>query len=250
MKAINILVLLLLALPLGAQTNELIPVLICGDQSFTNARITQTSPAYAIVSYPGGIAQVAMSNLPAAYQQRYGYNPTNAEKYLAEKKQRELAARERQAASAKSEAMPAGAVQTIELTGILDETTYGGIPLCSVSGGHAPGKILVKNMPGPVSDFLHRYQKLKADIDAEETAPVNVTATATRRGPNHAARAAERAANRATREAKGERKVEVKQLRRQLSEMEKSRGQNASVRAYPTGQSWSGYEIWVCTGTP
>ncbi|HTY88034.1 MAG TPA: hypothetical protein VMB80_11255 [Candidatus Acidoferrum sp.] len=253
MKAITTALVLLAALAVEAQTNELIPVLVCGEQSYTNARITQTSPAYAVISHEGGVAQVAMSNLPVAYQQQYGYSPADAEKFLAEKKRKEEEARRRQAAYEKAAAAMAGPEETVELTAILDETSYGGIPLCAGrrSGhGQGQGKMLVKNMPGPVSNYLHQYQKLKADVEAEETTPITVTAQATRNGSGHAQKAADKAANRALKEAKAERKVQLKHQNKQLSDMEKSLKENASIRAYPTGQSWSGYEIWVCTGTP
>jgi len=250
MRAIWVFVLLLGAWRLEAQTNELIPVLNCGEHSYTNARITLASPAYAVVTHAGGVAQINWTNLPTEYQQRYGYDPADAEKFLAEKKQKEREARAREAAYERAAAAPAGPEETIYLTAILDDTSYGGIPLCSVGGNHTPGTVLVKNMPGPVSDVLHRCRNLKADISAAEMEEVTVTAQATRGSPGRSAKAANKAAAKAMKAAQAERKVEIRQMKQQLSELERSLKQNATVRAYPTGQSWSGYGIWVCTGLP
>ena len=247
MKSIRILVALLIALPLGAQTNDLIPILTCGEQSFTNARISLASPAYATISHEGGISQIALSNLPAEYQSRYGYNPTNAAAFLAAQRQRERDAHQRFVAHENAAAAVAGPAETLHIAAILDETTYGGIPLCAVhhSGSHqGAGTILVKSIPGPVSDFLHRYQKLKADINTVETTPVTATAT----GPNR--KAARRAANREVAQEKQAGKAQLKDLKAQLSDMEKLFKDNTVVRACPTGQNWSGYEIWVCAGNP
>jgi hypothetical protein len=130
-------ILLLAALSTFGQTNEpVIDVLAAGGQFYTNAQITRVTPAYAVVSYNGGIVQLALSNLPAPYQEKYGYDPDKAARYLADKKQKlqeqRAALNARQAAYNQAVASLAGTNRPVQVISILDELSNGGIPRCAV----------------------------------------------------------------------------------------------------------------------
>lgn len=178
-------ILLLVALSTSAQTNEpVIGVLPAGGQFYTNARITRVTPAYAVVSYNGGIVQLALSNLPASYQEKYGYDPDQAARYLADKKQmlqeRRATQNARQAAYNQAVASLAGTNRPVQVISILDELSNGGIPRCAVPD--VPDGILVKNLPDPVRNFLNRKKQLAADINSfSDKVQADASAAARRR---------------------------------------------------------------------
>jgi putative endonuclease len=120
-----------------AGIEPVIGVLPAGGQFYTNARITSVTPAHAVVSFDGGIVQLALSNLPASCQKKYGYDPDKAAKYLAEEKQklqeRRAALMARQAAYNQGVALLAGTNRPVQIVSILDEVSNGGIPRCAVS---------------------------------------------------------------------------------------------------------------------
>src|ERR1700690_3037456 len=70
--------------PANASDEIRVGTLPAGDKIYTNAVITRVTPAYAVVNYQGGLVQIPMSNMPAAYQTQFGYTPEKAVQFLEE----------------------------------------------------------------------------------------------------------------------------------------------------------------------
>jgi len=263
MKTIPLL-LLLVALSAFAQTNEaVIGVLPAGGVFYTNARITRVTPAYAVVSYDGGIVQLALSNLPAAYREKYGYDSDKAAKYLAEEKQKALERRAalmaRQAAYNQAMAALAGTNRPVQIISILDEQSNGGIPLCAIPD--AADGILIKNLPDPVKSFLNRKKQLAADIDsfsAQVEADAGAAARAQAVAPAYSSTDPDinDAQNRQRAQANlmalkvREKQAELDKMKKAMSDLEAEAAGQATIMAFPTGQFFGGFEIWNCVGMP
>ncbi|HTY88010.1 MAG TPA: hypothetical protein VMB80_11135 [Candidatus Acidoferrum sp.] len=249
----------------SAQTNEaLIPILTAGTQSFTNARITHVTPAYAVVSYDGGIAQVALSNLPTAYQRQYDYDPTNAAKYLEDKKQEQLQARARlqaqRAAYQRYVASLAGTNQPVRIVSINAEAPY---LKCTAETKSGTRDINLKNLPDPVRNFITRLNQLRGEVasfedrvddytraarHADALAPTTPILTTGGNSGDANSPVNQRAqANLMLNRAEDMQKQLVK-MKEDLAAMESESVKNTTVLAYPTGQIYDQLEIWVCTG--
>jgi hypothetical protein len=256
--------LLLIALSAFAQTNEpVIGVLPAGGVSYTNARITRITPAYAVVSYEGGIVQLALSNLPVAYQKKYGYDPDKAAQYLADEKQkaqeRRAALVARQAAYNQAMAALAGTNRPVQLLSILDEQSNGGIPLCATPD--VPDGVLVKNLPDPVRSFLKQKQQLAADVnafsdqlqaDAAAAARAQAVAPAyssTDPDVNDAQNRQRAQANLMAMRVK-DNQAELARMKKTLDDLDAEAPGRATIMAFPTGQFFGGFEIWTCVGMP
>jgi hypothetical protein len=83
----------------GAQTNQVhFDILRTLDgESFTNATITSTTAAYAIVMFDGGGKRVAFTNLAANIQQAFGFDPVRAQSEIALENRRRQESQQRQA---------------------------------------------------------------------------------------------------------------------------------------------------------
>jgi hypothetical protein len=268
MKIKFIIIGLVVTIRVQADTN-FFNFLTCGDTTYTNATINHVTPSYATVTFAGGIVQVPLRDLPENLQQQYHYNSNAAAKFVLEQKEKSeqlrAAAAARQAAYEKAMVAQIAQSKDIQVSSIIDETSNGGIPLCVVGygggggggGGNEhpiPGRILLSNMPAEVRDFFRGYQKLKSDIAALESQPVTVTANSTVYNPDGtidqfgSQLASQSAASDAYYQAKEARCEKLEQMKSQLDELKDSQWDHTTVRAYPTGQTFGGYEVWTCTG--
>jgi hypothetical protein len=262
MKAVGVLAVLLAAASLGAQTNEIFPVLSAGGQLYTNACITHTTPASAVIEYDGGSVQIALSNLPPALQRKFGYDPANAAQYLADKKQQEIAARaavaKRQADYEKAIASMAGTNQPIR---ILSINGNAGFVKCTVQIKDGTRDVCVNYLPDSVRDFISQLNQLRSDVagyedrvenyvraakTADAMAPAGVTGDSDYAiaAMNQRAQANLMAIN------ADDMQKQLAKMKADLAAMESVAVDKTTVIAYPTGQSWDGSEIWVCTGLP
>jgi hypothetical protein len=268
MKTKLIIIGLAAAIHVQADTN-FFDILTCGADTYTNATISQVTPAYATVTYAGGIVQVPLHDLPENLQQQYHYNSNAAAQFRLEQKEKSkqirAAAAARQAAYEKTMAAQIAQSKNIQVSSIIDETSNGGIPLCAVgySGGGGgggenehpiPGRILLSPRPAEVTDFFRGYQKLKSDIATLEAQPIVITANSTvydseghvdQFGSQLASQSAASDAYYRATEAKREK---LEQMKSQLDELKDSQWNHTTVRAYPTGQTFGGYEVWTCIG--
>jgi hypothetical protein len=257
-------ILLLVAVSTSAQTNEpVIEVLTAGGQFYTNARISHVTPASAVVIYDGGSVQLALSNLPVSYQEKYGYDPVKAARFLADEKQKVQAERAalmaRQAAYNRAVASLTGTNRPVQILSILDEQSNGGIPRCAVPD--APDGILVKNLPDSVRSFLNRKRQLAADIRsfsdkvrADTSAAVRAQAmapTLASRDPDTLdAQNNQRAQANLLAVKAGEERAELDEMKKTLSDLDAETADRTTIVAFPTGQFFGRLEIWNCVGMP
>ncbi|MFZ0826669.1 MAG: hypothetical protein WAO02_04525 [Verrucomicrobiia bacterium] len=263
MKAI-LSVLLLVGISVFALTNEpVVAVLPVSGQFYTNAQITRVTPAYAVVIYDGGIVQVALSNLPAAYQEKYGYDPEQAARFLADRNQKlqaqHAASMARQAAYSQALAARAGTNRPVQIISILDEMSNGGYPLCAIS--NIPQGILVNNLTDEVRTFLNRKKQLAADISSFSD---KVQADASAAARAQAVAPAFAATDSATVEAQNNQRaqanlmaVSVQEEQEELAKMKSAMSgwdaetpARTTILAFPSGQFYGQYEIWNCVGMP
>ena len=255
-------ILLLVVISTFAQTNEpVIDILPAEGQFFTNAQITHVTPAYAVVSYDGGIVQLALSNLPASYQEKYGYDPGKAARYLADEKQKlheqRAALMARQAAYNQAVASLTGTNRPVQIISILDEQSNGGIPLCAVPD--ATNGILIKNLPDSVRSFLNHKKQLAGDINsfsdkvqADASAAARAEAVApTFASPNPDtldAQNNQRAqANLMVVKVREER-AELVKMKKTMNDLDAETADRTTIMAFPTGQFFGRFEIWNCVG--
>ena len=239
---------LLSAFNLMAQTN--FDVLVCRNASYTNASIIRTTPAYAVVSFEGGLAKVAMTNLPDTLQKQFGYDPEKAAALLAAEEKHRLAVVKARADQARLIASLRGTNQTIQIKVVLDD--YG---QCQTS----VGQIYAIGLPASVSEFLANYYQLKANIPTAEANAGQLMRDYKRADANAMTGASgdpafvdawmaqrQRAENmRVDAENAAD---EVKNMKSRLAEMQDNLIQNTSVVAYPTGLKYSGFQQWQCVG--
>jgi hypothetical protein len=233
----------------------------CDADIYTNATISQVTPAYATVTYAGGVVQVPLCDLPVNLQQQYHYNSNAAAQFRSEQneKSRQLraAAAARQAAYEKATAALIAQSKNIQVSSIIDETSDGGLPLCAVGYGGGggdgdrpiPSRILLENLPAEVRNFFGSYQILKADIAALEAQPVSATANSTIYNPDGSVDllgsqlASQNAASYALHQAKENKQDTLDRMNRQLNELEISRFDHTTIRAYFSGRTYGPYEI-------
>ena len=261
MKAVRVLVVLLAAGSLGAQTNEIFPVLSADGQSYTNARITHMTPASALIECDGGSVQIALSNLPPALQRKFGYDPATAAQYLADKKQQEIvtraAAARRRADYQKTIALLAGTNQPVR---ILSVNGYAGYFKCTVQIGEETREVCVSHLPDSVGDFISQLNQRRSDVAAYQERVdnyVRAAKTADARAPQGlgmknsdyaSALMSQRAQSKQMAATADDMQTRLAKMKSDLAAMESELVEKTTVLAYPTGQSWDGAEIWECTG--
>jgi hypothetical protein len=244
MKIIALFFILVIGDSLKAQTNDFIPFLFAGNECYTNAQIIRANPAYAVVDHAGGITKIAMSNLPAVLQRKFDYSPSNAAAFLAAEnktiKQRTLNQAKRQSQINASQKASRGTAQVILVESIVDESF--GQPKCDTTSG----TILLRDLPESTREFLLKRQKLAADIDALENSKIVVRTTAQNTGDD--VFYSQMAADNLLYNALLDKKEKLASMRDSLKQMESQSGSKTSIRAYFTGQSYGGFEIWEYVG--
>ena len=242
--------------------------LAAGGNIYTNAVITRVTPAYVAVAYQGGLTQIAMSNLPAADQARFGYDPEKAAQFLKEEDRRQS---ERRAAYfARHAALMArpGTNRLVRIKAIIDETSNGGIPLCAAD---VPGDgILVSNFPDPVRQFLARYGRLQADVAAARQKLDHLRASEPPPAKPSRPHMGKTGATRDNftgvtyllpvpkpkdpvadwKKACQQAEDRLEALNAELDTMKTNYDRSVAIMAYPSGEFFGKKPIWVCTGTP
>jgi hypothetical protein len=231
-------------LPVSAQTN--FDVLVCNDASYTNATIIRATPGYVVVDFNGGIAKVAMTNLPANLQEQYHYDPDKAAAALAADEKHRLEVINAKAEQAKILASLRGTNQMIRVNAVLD--SFG---KCQTSAG----QIYLAGLPSSVSEYLARYTQLKALVAESQVQADNKTRDANTAIGGGGNPAAVWEAMKQSLKGKGKQTTEkiheadeatenLSKLKSNLAEMESGLVQNTTVVAYPTGMRYSGLPMW------
>ena len=239
-----------------------VALLAAGGKNYTNAVITRVTPAYAVVSYQEGMAQIPMSNMPAAYQSQFGYTPEKARQFLDEEK--EIQKNRRAAALAQRAALQAaaGSNRLVRITTIDDNPTYGGFPFCSVEG--IKGGILIENFPDSVRQFMAGYRQLEAEITDCQRQVDNLKVLATSPAEpvkpqmgktlmvGNGAGFVRASSPKRDDVAAARRNAEdrLKALNARLEQATTNYNLYTTIVAHPSGRAYVGKPIWICVGIP
>jgi hypothetical protein len=246
----------------AAGTNEIyVGVLEAGGTTYTNATIIRANPAYAIVTYQEGIVRVAMSNMPAVYQTKFGYSPEIAQQFLDVEnqiqKERRAAVLAKQRAYQRSAAAQTSKIQPIQITAILDAKSNNGLPLCAVDG--IKGGILVDNLPDTVASFLNYYRQIQSDInnseqnlrdfDSRVIKSQNDIVWAIERGtiPDYNLAKSNQAKILSDRQ---DAQNQLIALNARFEQMKQDYDSFTTILAYPSGHFYGNKPMWICTGMP
>ena len=247
----------------SANTNEIhLDVLLTGQGNFTNASIIRHNPAYAVVDYPGGIINVADSNLPPDLQKQFGYSPANADSFLKQEKASQKAVYDQfaaqHAAAAAYLASLNGTNRIIRITSIGDEIRI--LQVAATIDGRDQ-EILIRNLPSSVRDFVNRYNQLQANVpafaekvqyDTKAADRADTLASVVRgrdRGYENWAVTRRYRAKLMVLNAKDEGET-LQQMQDHLKQMTDDAPQLAAVIAYPSSEFYGTQQVWVCTGVP
>jgi hypothetical protein len=236
--------LFLTGLSVSAQTN--FDVLVCNNASYTNATIIRATPGYVVVDFNGGIAKVALTNLPANLQGQYHYDPDKAAAALAADEKHRLEVMNAKAEQAKYRASLRGTNQVIQVDAVLD--SFG---KCQTSAG----QIYLAGLPSSVSSYLERYAQLKALVAENQMQVDNKTQAANTAIGGGGSPVAVWEAMKQSLKGKGKQTTEkihesdeaagnLSDLKASLADMESGLVQNTTIIACPTGMSYSGLPMW------
>ena len=247
----------------SANTNEIhLDVLLTGQGNFTNASIIRHNPAYAVVDYPGGIINVADSNLPPDLQKQFGYSPASADSFLKQEKAGQKAAYDQFAAQHTADAAYFaslnGTNRIIRITSIGPEIRI--LQVAATIDGRDQ-EILIRNLPSSVRDFVNRYNQLQANVpafaekvqyDTKAADRADTLASVVRgrdRGYENWAVTRRYRAKLMVLNAKDEGET-LKQMQDDLKQVTDDAPQLAAVIAYPSSEFYGTQQVWVCTGVP
>jgi len=171
MKAI--VMLMFAARLVAAQTNDVhFDVLRTLDgQNFTNATIIRTTPAYAVVDFSAGGANVYFTNLPVELRNLYHYDPVAAEQFLAAKaakKRLEPTPRDRANASVAVAKQSLGVPVHVKLVRLNPD----GFIVIRAEGPQADPhavEAVIHNLPPNILPLLREFSEAVNDVD--RTAP-------------------------------------------------------------------------------
>jgi hypothetical protein len=254
----------LVTLAAWAQTNSVqvstptnfFPFLNCASNVvYTNATILSVTPLYADVEFDAGLERVPLQNLPDFLQQRYHYNPTNAAQFeLAEKaraKARKLAQAAQAAEEERLDAANRGNLCTIQVEQILDDQF--GYLKCAVSGRNGgggdvtvPSRVLLNDLPDSVREILTQIEQQKAAIKNLQAQKIVATSTVNDPNDPDPGFTAQMNANNALYDAEQAKKEKLEAMKDDLETMQDNLAEKTQVRAYFTGNSYAGFQIWEC----
>ncbi len=232
-----VMLLLLGAAPLvraSADTNTF-AVLECKGQTFTNARISSVTAAYAIVFFDGGGKKVPLSDLPPFLQERYGYDPAKAEQSIAAEKQKKEALAQAYAEQAALEASTQGDRQKVRVLKILGN--YIGDTHCEIEASGSHEEVLMAGGDfSPIQEYYSKLETLESDAAA-------IQGTKSGQGSRRSRRAAAMAGVTPQNNA-----AYASLIAAQLKAM-KTQGTNlTTIYASPTTRKYANLPIWTYLG--
>lgn len=225
----------------GDDTNTF-AVLQCKNESFTNARISSVTAAYAIVFYDGGGKKVPLGDLPEDLQARYGYDPAKADALLAAEKEKKNAAAQALAEQAALNAATMGERQKVRILKVLD--TYIGDTRCEIEASDGQKEVLMSGGDfSNVRQYYAQLQELQSEAAANGQAGNSGAQPARHLRGRYAAQvAAQNAAAQQTRAAN------TKTVEAELKSL-KAQGTNiTTIYAAPTTRKYANFPIWVYLG--
>lgn len=236
--------LFVVVLSVSAQTN--FEILVCSDASYTNAIIIRATPAYVVVDFDGGLAKVAMTNLPVNLRKQYHYDPDKAAAALAADEQHKADLIKAKIEQTKYLASLRGTNQTIRVNAVLD--SFG---KCQTS----VGEIYLTGLPASVSEYLARDAQLKVLVAESQVQADNKKRDANTAIGGGGNPVAVWGAMKRSLDGKGQQTTEkiheadeaadnLSRLKANLERMESELVQNTTVIAYSTGMNFAGLPMW------
>jgi hypothetical protein len=225
----------------AADDTNTFPVLECKYQSFTNARISSVTAAYAIILYDGGGKKVPLSDLPPALQERYGYDPAKADQFLAAEKQKKVAAAQAYAQQMTMESPAQGERQKVRVLKVLD--TYIGATRCQIEARGGQQEVLMSG--GDFSAIQQYYSQLETLENAASSGQGANSGGSTQPGYHGRNQAAMKAA---AEQARQNNAANAKAVAAQLKAL-KAQGTNIiTIYAAPTSRKYANFPIWMYLG--
>jgi hypothetical protein len=225
----------------AADDTNTFAVLECKNESFTNARISSVTAAYAIIFYDGGGKKVPLSDLPQFLQERYGYDANKAAQLLADEKKKKEAIANAYAQQLATETATQGERQKVRILKVLGN--YIGDTRCEIDASGGQQEVLMSG--GDFSNVQEYYSELDTLQSDAATSPAADSAGSTQPGYHGRNRAAMKAAaqrNNANNAANS------KAIAAQLKAL-KAQGTNiTTVFAAPTSQKYANLPIWIYLG--
>jgi len=228
------------ALSLGraADDTNTFAVLECKNESFTNARISSVTQAYAIIFYDGGGKKVPLSELPKSLQQRYGYDPDKAAQFMAAEKEKKEAAAQAFAQQMAMARSTQGERQKVRVLKVMD--SFIGDTKCEIAAEGGQQEVLMSG--GDLSTIQQYYAQLETlQSQAASAQGAAASTQPVRYSRNRAARAA-------AQQQQHNNAANAKALAGQLKAL-KAQGTNiTSIYAAPTSQKYANLPIWIYLG--
>jgi hypothetical protein len=235
-----VILLLLGAAPLAraADDTNTFAVLECKNQSFTNARISSVTAAYAIIFYDGGGKKVPLGDLPQFLQERYGYDPNKADQFLAAEKEKKEAAAQAYAQQMAMETPTQGERQKVRVLKVLGN--YIGDTRCEIEASGSQQEVLMSGGDfSNVQQYYAQLEILQSDAASAQAASSAAGAQPAYRGRNRAAMKAAAQQNSA---------AYAKEIAAQLKAL-KAQGTNiTTIYAAPTSRKYANLPIWIYLG--
>ena len=239
-------ILLGLTFSLQAEDTNVISTFRVGETLYRNVTVSKVTALDAIILFEGGGAKVPLSNCPAWFQERYGYDPKAATEAI----QRNTAAKKPIRAT-----QPRSATAEILGVTILEVTGYSPYLRCFAIGGNG-GEMFISGLPPEVTKFLKSINDLenaigvkRTQIDLDESGTYDTAFNIPFPGETMPKMVLEKRKNITPADLERDKK-ELEKLEAKLEMMESQRALNASVYLQYTGQSYAKVPIYRCVGKP
>ncbi len=220
-------------------------VLVCKNASYTNASIIRVTPAYVVVDYSGGVAEVALTNLPEKLQSQYPYDPVAAAQSLSDESNKIAARAESSLKTGANRPNPAslvGTTQTVTVESVTDEKLPAGL-ICTIANDTSETVVLLAGLPPGVRHYVEQRSQLIDQLNLLRNTPITAVQ------PNEGAGSNPVDYEGAMFAAREARRARISALGKQLDILE-AKPQKGMTRAYPTGQSYNGMPVWQCGESP
>jgi ribosomal protein S11 len=225
----------------AADDTNVFPILQCKSETFTNARISSVTAAYAFIFYDGGGKKVPLGDLPEDLQKQYGYDPQRAEQALESEKAKKNAAAQAVAEQAAANAVSQGERQKVKILKVMD--TYIGDTRCQIEAEGGEKEVL---MSGGDLSLVRQYYEQLQQLQNEAASTAGSGSATTKTPHPHNRYAAQIAAQNAA--AQQTRAANNRNIESELKAL-KAQGTNIiSIYAAPTSRKYANLPIWVYLG--
>jgi hypothetical protein len=222
-------------LNVSAQTN--FAILICKNATYTNATIIRETPAYVVVSYSGGLAKVAHTNLPDALQKQFNFDPEKAQATLDAEAQHAKDVQRKKVEYANYLATLRGPNQTVRVKSFNSDGTV------QIAPG---GRVILGNVPAVTINYFQRCNQLQNEINNLQNKTFSATFTSANTFDDSVT--SKWAVQDALNDAKRARDRKVSILKEDLAELIQTGADFTTITAFSTGIENARTPVWQCVG--